>query len=154
MDTITRTVDATPEDVFAVLADGWSYAGWVVGNTHIRNVDPTWPAVGSCIHHSIGAWPLLIEDTTKVLEVEAPHRLVLEARVRPIGVARVTFRVEARGRRTAVTMTEEAVSGPARALDNAVTGGLLHARNAESLNRLFDIAVHRRRAGDHVAAGA
>jgi uncharacterized protein YndB with AHSA1/START domain len=153
MDSITRTVDATPEDVFAVLADGWSYAGWVVGNTHIRNVDATWPAVGSCIHHSIGAWPLLIEDTTKVLEIERPHRLVLEARVRPIGVARVTFTVAPRGDRTAVTMTEKTVSGPAKVLDNVVTDALLHARNAESLNRLFDIAVHRR-AADQVAAGA
>ncbi len=75
-----RTNDAAPQpepevpaaaaDVFAVLSDGWSYAGWVVGNSHIRDVDRNWPDVGARIHHSVGAWPLQIHDVTKVRAVE------------------------------------------------------------------------------------
>ncbi|WP_324188972.1 SRPBCC family protein [Nocardia farcinica] len=47
-------VPADIERAFAVLSDGWLYAGWVVGASHIRDVDPDWPGVGSRIHHSVG----------------------------------------------------------------------------------------------------
>lgn len=36
MSKTSRVVGADPDDVFAVLADGWSYAGWVVGDSYIR----------------------------------------------------------------------------------------------------------------------
>ena len=55
-------VRATPADVFAVLADGWLYPSWVVGASRVRGVDGTWPQPGSRIHHSVGVWPLLIDD--------------------------------------------------------------------------------------------
>ena len=64
MTEVTRFVDAPPAEVFATLADGWSYPLWVVGAAHMRAVDPTFPGVGSKLHHSVGLWPLLIEDTT------------------------------------------------------------------------------------------
>ena len=37
---VSRTIRARPEQVFAVLADGWSYSDWVDGTAHIRSVDP------------------------------------------------------------------------------------------------------------------
>ena len=37
---VTRTVDAPAEAVWAVLADGWLYASWVVGASRVREVDP------------------------------------------------------------------------------------------------------------------
>ena len=46
---------------------------WAVGAARIREVDEDWPAVGARIHHSVGAWPVLISDTTVVEEVDAPH---------------------------------------------------------------------------------
>jgi hypothetical protein len=67
MTEVTRLVDAPPAEVFATLADGWTYPLWVVGAAHMRAVDPAFPAVGSKLHHSVGLWPLLIEDTTEVL---------------------------------------------------------------------------------------
>lgn len=46
--TISRRVDAPAEAVWSVLADGWSYANWVVGAARVRDVDPGWPAQGTC----------------------------------------------------------------------------------------------------------
>ena len=61
----TRLMHATPEQVWAVLSDGWLYPVWV-GASRMREVDETWPEVGSKLHHSVGAWPLLIDDNTEV----------------------------------------------------------------------------------------
>ena len=47
--TVTRDVAATRQRVWDVLADGWSYSGWVVGNSRIRAVSSNWPAPGSPI---------------------------------------------------------------------------------------------------------
>lgn len=51
-----------------MLADGWLYPSWVVGASRMREVDVKWPASRSRIHHSVGVWPALIDDHTKVLE--------------------------------------------------------------------------------------
>ena len=48
-----------------------------------------WPAVGTRLHHSFGTWPLLINDTTEVLEVEEGRRILLLARGWPAGQAHV-----------------------------------------------------------------
>jgi len=62
------------------VADGWLYCGWVVGTSTVRDVDPTWPVVGSRSHHSVGAWPLMLEDTTSVLSVDPGTSVELQAR--------------------------------------------------------------------------
>jgi uncharacterized protein YndB with AHSA1/START domain len=36
---VKRTISAGPEQVWAVLADGWSYPLWVVGASHMREVE-------------------------------------------------------------------------------------------------------------------
>jgi uncharacterized protein YndB with AHSA1/START domain len=143
MGIVTRIVATTPDRVFAILADGWTYSGWVVGCSHIRNVDPDFPAPGTRVHHSVGVWPATIEDTTAVVEVEVDKRLVLDARVWPVGKARVTFTLEQKGDETEVTMEEETTAGPGKVLQNKVTDPLLDKRNDESLSRLFAMAIHR-----------
>ncbi len=100
MATVARTVDASPEKVFEVLSDGWLYGLWVVGASQIRDVDAAWPAMGSCIHHSIGVWPLVLSDETEVVEIDRPRRLVLSTKARPLGVAKVTIDVQLAGDRT------------------------------------------------------
>ena len=96
MSTTTRTVSATPEQVWEVLADGWLYPLFVVGASRMRDVDESWPAVGARLHHSVGTWPLLIDDTTEVLEVEEGRRLLLKARGWPAGEAHVDISLRAR----------------------------------------------------------
>ena len=66
----TRVIRTTPDRVWDVLADGWLYPLWVVGATRMRAVDAGWPEVGSKLHHSVGVWPLVLDDNTEVLECE------------------------------------------------------------------------------------
>ncbi len=63
---VQRMVSAPPEAVWEVLADGWVYTGWVVGASRMRAVDPAWPVPDARLHHSVGGWPLLLDDTTSV----------------------------------------------------------------------------------------
>lgn len=138
-----KVFDCSPDDVFEVLADGWSYAAWVVGASRIRDVDTSWPAPGSRIHHSVGIWPLLVNDTSSVERVERPHELVLTVRAWPAGQGRVRITCRARGEQTVVTMGEEVTSGPAVGLLKPLRDVVLHWRNDETLRRLAFLAQGR-----------
>jgi hypothetical protein len=144
---VTRDVPAGPADVFAVLADGWSYAAWVVGNSHVRDVDEGWPAVGTRIHHSAGVWPLQIRDVSEVRAVEPGRLLELDAQLWRFGAAivRLTLTPLAQGTSTRVVLAEEAVRGPGSAIPASVQALLLRPRNIESLARLGDLATGRAR---------
>src|SRR5690242_12414246 len=109
---VARDIQASPERVWATLADGWIYCGWVVGASAIRDVDPAWPAKGSKLHHSSGLWPLLVSDETEVLESEPASRLVLQARGWPLGEATVRLFLEPAVGGTRVRMVEDASRGP------------------------------------------
>jgi uncharacterized protein YndB with AHSA1/START domain len=136
-----RTMQATPEQIWAVLADAKSYEHWVVGAKDIRDADGSWPAVGSTLQHTSGFGPFNLKDNTKVLESDEPHRIVLEARGRPLGIARIEMILEPEGGGTKVTMVEEAVRPvPARALNPAINP-LIHSRNVETLRRLEELAT-------------
>jgi hypothetical protein len=67
MSTERRHCDAPASVVWEVLSDPWLFASWVVGASRIRDVTGPWPAEQSLIHHSVGIWPLLLNDTTSVL---------------------------------------------------------------------------------------
>jgi uncharacterized protein YndB with AHSA1/START domain len=139
-----RTINTTPERIFAVLADGWSYASWVVGAAHIRDVDPGWPAAGTRIHHRVGPWPLQIDDQTVVRKVEPGTFLELDAQMWPLGAAIIRLRLEpVSATSTRVHMAETLTSGIGRLLPRAIQALLLRPRNAEALRRIDDIAVHR-----------
>jgi hypothetical protein len=141
--TVTHLAPVTPAAVFATLADGWSYAGWVVGNSHIRAVDDAWPAKGSRIHHSAGAWPVQFEDSTKVLAVEPERMLLLQAHLLRLGVAHIGFTLIPHEAGTSITMTEELVGGPAGLLPLAIQRLLLTGRNRETVRRLSDLSQGR-----------
>lgn len=136
-------MDCAPGDVWEVLADGWLYALWVVGASRIRDVDPSWPAPDSRIHHSVGSWPLLLDDTTSVLVSEPLHSLRLRARAWPSGEAEVLIEIEPLGSGCRVRITEDAVAGPGRLVPSPVRAALLHPRNNESLRRLRYLAERR-----------
>ncbi|HEY3464122.1 MAG TPA: SRPBCC family protein [Amycolatopsis sp.] len=152
MTEVSRVIDAPPDAVFAVLADGWLYAGWVVGSSHIRDVEADWPAVGARIHHSVGPWPLHIQDETVVTAVEPGLSLSLEARGWPIGAAAVALTLVPHGDgKTLVRMTEHIVGGPGKVLPAALQSLLIKPRNTESLARLADLATgkHARTKSGH-----
>ena len=136
-----RTVQAPPDRVFAVLADGWTYSDWVVGTVHIRDVDPHWPQVGAELHHKAGPWPLSLHDKSTVQLMETNRRLRLSAGLWPLGEAIVDIRLEPVGTTfTRVTIEEHFERGPLRAVQNKINDLVMHRRNIETLRRLADIA--------------
>lgn len=143
MATNERTVDATPEAVWDVLADGWLYPLWVVGATRMREVDDHWPDVGARLHHSVGTWPLVVDDVTEVVDSTPGVSLTLRAKARPTGVAQVTIRLEAVGMQTRVVLEEDAVAGPGSWVPKPLRDIGLHWRNVEALRRLAFIAERR-----------
>lgn len=129
-----------PERVFAVLADAESYARWVVGSEAIRSHDDDWPSPGARFHHRIRLGLLKIDDETEVLEAAPPRRLVLHARARPLGTARVELDLAAQAGGTRVTMTETPGDPITRLTHNPLLDCLLAKRNRESLRRLGELA--------------
>jgi uncharacterized protein YndB with AHSA1/START domain len=136
MATTETHIAASPDMVFAALANPENYGHWVVGSSTIRDADPHWPKVGARFHHRIGIGLIGIHDRTEVLEVNAPYRLVMHARARPLGTARVTMLLSERDDGTQVTMTEVAGDRLSRLALNRLTDPLIHLRNGESLRRL------------------
>ena len=143
MSRVSRVMRATPEDVWKVLADGWLYPLWVVGATRMREVDDHWPSEGAELHHSVGTWPLILDDTTAVLESRPPTLLALEARAWPTGKAVVRLRLEPHAEGTRVTIEEDAVSGPGRLVPAPVRKPMLVWRNTEAMRRLAFLVEHR-----------
>ncbi len=123
-----------------MLADGWLYALWVVGATSLRDVEESWPAEGARIHHSVGAWPAVVHDATKVLEVEPERMLYLRAALWPAGEANVRMTLAPDGDGTRVVMEEEVASGPMALIPKLAYGPLLKWRNVESTRRLANLA--------------
>ena len=144
MSTNRQTIAASPEEVFAVLADAHTYEHWVVGCADIRAVEGDWPAAGSRFFHTVGVGPIKAKDNTLVLDVDAPHKLVLEARARPAGVAKVIFRLVPVDGGTDVSIEEFPIRGVAKVIDNPVQNGLIKLRNVETLRRLEKQVLERK----------
>ncbi|MFE6509164.1 SRPBCC family protein [Nocardioides sp. NPDC057767] len=143
MSTNHRLVHASPEQVWDVLADGWLYPLWVVGASRLRDADKDWPNVGSQLHHSVGIWPMLLDDSTEVLECDPGSRLLLRARGWPVGAAHVEITVEPAGEDTEIAIQEQAVAGPGALIPRLVQDPLLKWRNVEALRRLAYIVERR-----------
>jgi hypothetical protein len=122
------------------MADGWTYSQWVVGNSRMRAVDPNWPAPGSKICHSVGVWPLLLNDETVVEQSIPLEELVLHAKGRPFGGARVVLRLRDIPDGCRVEMEEFPVSGPAAVAPDRLSDMAAWPRNRETLRRLAAIA--------------
>jgi Polyketide cyclase / dehydrase and lipid transport len=140
---VQRRFNCSPDRVFAVLHDGWIYPVWVVGASRMRDVDEGWPAPGTKLHHSFGVWPLVIDDTTEVMEFQPGKRLVLEARGWPVGKARVDITVEPDGDGSLVSIAEDVTDGPAKLVPEPVRVVGIDARNRETLRRLAYLAESR-----------
>jgi hypothetical protein len=140
---VQRQFSCSGEQIFAVLRDGWIYPVWVVGASRMRDVDNGWPAPGTKLHHSFGIWPLVIDDTTEVLEIEPDRRLVLEARGWPVGKARVEITVQPDGDDSLVSIAEDVTEGAARLVPEPIRLAGMDVRNRESLRRLAYLAENR-----------
>jgi hypothetical protein len=119
--TNTRVMHATPEQVWEVLCDGWLYPLWVVGASRMREVDDGWPAVGTRLHHSVGTWPLLLDDVTETVVL----------RLTPVGTD------------TEVVIEEQATAGPGALVPGPLQDPMLAWRNVETLRRLAFLVERR-----------
>jgi uncharacterized protein YndB with AHSA1/START domain len=133
-------IDVPPDAVFDVLADPETYAHWVVGSSEVRGVEGDWPEPGSKFHHTQGAYGIGLKDSTSVIASNRPRQLVMEARFRPLMVAKVELRLRPRGRGTHVTMVEYPTRGPLAKVHNPLLDRAFWARNVESLRRLRKLA--------------
>jgi hypothetical protein len=140
---VERDVDATRQQVWNVIADGWTYSQWVVGNARMRAVDPRWPAPGSLIHHTIGIWPVVLDDETEVESSTLFEELVLLAKGRPFGGARITLRLSDRGAGCHIEMAEVPVGGPLNWVPRRLALAAAYPRNRECLARLAALAERR-----------
>lgn len=142
--TVKRSTSASREQVWSVIADGWTYTQWVVGNSRMRAVDPHWPAAGSTIQHSIGVWPLLVDDVTVVEECIPLEQLVLLAKGRPFGKARITMRLfDIEGGGCRIEMAEVPVGAPLGWVPDRLALAAAIPRNRECTWRLAAIAERR-----------
>ena len=87
-----------------MLADGWLYPVWVVGASRMREVEDGWPTDGARLHHSLGAWPLLINDDTEVVQSEPGRLLSLRGRGWPLGEVAIVIRLRPVGAETEVVI--------------------------------------------------
>lgn len=136
MASVSQLFNTPAADVWRVIADGWLYSGWVVGASRIRAVDDTWPQAGSRLHHSVGAWPLVINDSTRVTAAEPGKSLELVARGWPLGEAKVVITLQDQGNQCLVTMAEDAIRGPGKRVPKALRDPMITVRNRETLKRL------------------
>ncbi len=133
-------VEAPPERVFAVLADGERYGEWVVGTRAVRQVDGGFPGLGHGLTYEVGAGPLRVVDRTVVIAAEPPRRLGLAIRVGALGRMQVDLELTPDGAGTRVTMRERPVGLRARLLVNPVVDAAIRVRNVEALRRLRRLA--------------
>jgi hypothetical protein len=136
---------ATPQEVMEVLEDGWLYALWVVGTSHIRDVDPGWPKSGTKIHHAVGVWPFLLKDSTEATSYDPSGSLELLARGWPVGEAYIRIDVTGTDSGSRITLGERVVSGPGKIV-RPFESLLIPPRNREALQRLVAVTEGRRHA--------
>src|SRR3978361_501592 len=141
--TVRRDTSAPRRQVWAQLADGCTYSQWGVGNSRMRAVDADWPAPGSAIHHSVGIWPLLLDDETVVDECAPENELGLIAKGRPIGAARITLRLFDIDGGCRIEMSEIPINPPLKWLPTKVALTAGWPRNRECTRRLAALAERR-----------
>ena len=141
-----QETSASTEDVWRALADGWSYANWVVGSSRIRAVDAKWPQPGSKIAHSVGLWPVLLDDWTESVGMQEERELRLIARALPFGKAEIILRLHEIPQGCRIEMIEHAANPPWSLMPDRIQHVAVHPRNSESLRRLALLAERRRTA--------
>lgn len=137
-------VERSPHEVWNVLSDGWAYAEWVAGTRFIRDVDESWPEVGSKIYFTVGVGPFKLHDATTVQLVEPYTRLELEAHAGRLGTARNSIGLVPWGEdRTIVVLDEHPLAGPGGRWHNIVIELLLRLRNRRMVRLLAQLVERR-----------
>ena len=105
----------------------------------VRGSEGNWPSKAARFHHTVGVWPFHIRDQTTVVESDRPHRLVLQAKVRPIGSARIALELSPSASGTQVAMTEEPCTPSIARMARRLFDPVIFVRNGEALRRLENL---------------
>jgi hypothetical protein len=138
-------IPCKPDAVWSVLADGYSYADWVVGTKKIHSVDQNWPHVGSSLRFTAGLGRLSLTDFTTSRFCVPGSRLELEARALPFGSVRISIEILPWGDESLVIIDEHPLRGPSPLLENPLVEIGLTIRNRQMLRRLARAVENRRR---------
>jgi hypothetical protein len=136
-------VRAGPEQVWAVLADGYAYAEWVVGTREVRRVDPGWPEPGTSLHFTAGLGPVRIEDRTTSRIADAGRRLELETHALPFGSLRISISIIPWGQDSVVIIDEHPLRGASLLYENPLVEVLLTLRGRRMLRRFAGLVSRR-----------
>ena len=142
-----RLIEASPDEVFDELIEPDNFGYWVVGTKHVRGAGSDWPQVGSRFHHTVGFGPVHIRDSTEVLEIDPPRRLVMRAFMGPLGSAIVGLFLDRHRDMTLVAMEESPDSGPVTWLPEDLNEVLATLRNVRALERLKLLVESEQHAG-------
>lgn len=132
----SRKLAASRQSVWDVLIDPTVYPDWLIGAEEVRDVDDTWPAVGSRFHHRVGIGPLTLPDHSEVLAVDHGRLLRLAVKARPFVSAVATFTLVSDDTGTVVLLEEEPSVRSIGNLVRPVMDPSIHVRNHRSLRRL------------------
>jgi uncharacterized protein YndB with AHSA1/START domain len=138
-------LQASPEDVWEVLADPYAYPRWVVGSRRTVEADPQWPQPGAEFRPEVGLGPLSYTDRTVCKEVEPGRRIVMHAGGGGVAGAIVDIELEPSGTGTVVKLLETPGGWSAPLRKVPPLQWAIKARNVESLRRLRRLAEARRR---------
>jgi hypothetical protein len=147
--TVGTRIAAPPSEVFDVITDPTTYPTWLVGAVRIRDVDPTWPQVGSAFRHLVGVPPLVVIGSTTSYGLVDEALLHLRAGLGPLGAADISFRLQpGDDGDTVLELVERFVAGPAGwtwRLLHPVVAALVWGRNTVSLEALSQVVEGRPR---------
>ena len=141
---VHRATTATPQDVWRVLSDPWRFAAWVVGAASVDGDDERWPDPGARMRYRVGSWPLLLPASSQVTGSTAGMRLALRGDLGIGGAVALVLALAEHPAGTEISIAEDVVAGPARALPRAARGAVITARNRETLRRLALLAERGR----------
>jgi uncharacterized protein YndB with AHSA1/START domain len=143
-----RLIQASPQDVWAVLADSERYVEWVVGPCESTPDRGNWPEVDSTLHYEVPLGPLKLANETVVRRCEEGSVLELEAKAGPLGTARIAIELRPWGRDTLVLVDEHPLRGPGGLVHNTAVDVLIHLRHRAMLARLAKLCESESGAGE------
>ncbi|MGW0841754.1 SRPBCC family protein [Streptomyces sp. NPDC002787] len=142
-----RLIKASPQAVWAVLADGNRYAEWVVGTSDSEPVRGQWPQVDSAIGYEVRVGPVRLSNETVVRHCEEGSVLELEARAGALGTARISLELRPWGRHCLVIADEHPLQGVGGTLHNVGVEALIQLRHRAMLARLARVCEEQVGAG-------
>jgi len=136
---VTTSLDiaAPPARLLTWLLHAPAFPLWVVGPGRVVEVDDEWPSPDAGFTHETGRGPLHYRDRTVLRDLDmATGRVVLEAKVRPLGLALIQLHVTDSHGGSRLVMHERPVSGPAARIPTAIYRPALRLRNKLAMHRL------------------